>query len=147
MGKDHLTEIVSLERLCFAEPWSIEQYRKSLEQDSFRVFGILHNNCLNAYISLYLMDDEAEIISLAVHPQCRKMGLGKSLVSKALLLCRLANVGRVFLETRASNIPALKIYRGLGFAEVARRKNYYPDNLEDALVLRLDIFAADRQLE
>ena len=137
--KKHLAELVLLEGHCFSDPWTIDQYLESLEQNNFKALGIFQDKELIAYISFNLMYDEAEIINLAVHPRYRRTGLARSLVSKALEICSLAMVKKVFLEVRPSNYPALGIYRGFGFRKISRRKKYYSDNLEDALVLRLDL--------
>lgn len=139
LGKNQLAELVSLEGLCFSEPWSIEEYKKVLSQDNFKILGISRDNSLRAYISFYFTQDEAEIMNLAVHPAWRKKGLAKGLVAKTLEFCGRAMVRNIFLEVRPSNVPALNIYRHFGFKKVARRKKYYPDNLEDALVMKLEL--------
>lgn len=135
----HLKEIVLLESICFNQAWSIRQYRDFLNRDSSRVLGISKHGGLKAYIAFQILLDEAEIINLGVHPECRNAGMGKSLVAKALDTCRRAGVKTVFLEVRSSNIPALHIYHGLGFTSKGCRKAYYQDNLEDAMVLGIDL--------
>lgn len=137
--KEHLAELVILERQCFAQSWTIEQYQEILDQDNYRVLGIFLDTRLNAYIVLCLMRDEAEIINLAVHPEFRNMGLARSLISKTIDVCGQAKVKKIFLEVRPSNLPALSVYRDSGFVEVARRIKYYQDDHEDALVLSLNL--------
>lgn len=82
---------------------------------------------------------EAEILTLAVLPPARRRGLGQALVSGAMALAIVrAQAEAMFLEVAEGNAGALALYRGLGFAEVGRRKRYYPDGA-DALVLRRDL--------
>lgn len=82
---------------------------------------------------------EAEILTLAVLPPARRRGLGQALVSGAMALAIIrAQAEAMFLEVAEGNAGALALYGGLGFAEVGRRKRYYPDGA-DALVLRRDL--------
>lgn len=134
---EHLPELVALEGLCFPGFWSCKEYENALKSRNFKVMGISRHNILRAFISFSLAADEAEIINLAVHPGYRRKGLGRKLVSRALEFCKMAGVKNFYLEVRPSNIPALSIYRHFGFKEAGRRKSYYPDNLEDALVMKL----------
>lgn len=135
----HLCELVSLEQQCFAQPWTVEQYRQFAGLEHFKVLGVFEGRQLCSYISFYFMPEEAEIINLGVHPDCRKRGMATSLVASVLELCRRTKLRSIFLEVRPSNIAALNLYQGFGFKELATRKNYYPDNMEDALVLHLDL--------
>lgn len=135
----HFCELVSLEQQCFAQPWTVEQYHRFTGLEHFKVLGVFEGGELRSYISFYFMPEEAEIINLGVRPDCRKRGMAASLVASALELCRKSGLRSVFLEVRPSNIAALNLYQRFGFKEIGVRKNYYPDNLEDALVLRLDL--------
>ncbi|WP_028575204.1 ribosomal protein S18-alanine N-acetyltransferase [Desulfonatronovibrio hydrogenovorans] len=139
VNKTHLLDLLLLERSCFAQPWTREQYEKFLDHQGFKVLGIFRGQNLTAYLSLVMVGDEAEILNLAVSPQSRRKGLGKKLVSEAIQACSLQGIGQIFLEVRPSNGPALGLYTGLGFRVVGRRKAYYPDNHEDALILGLEI--------
>ena len=79
--------------------------------------------------------DEAEILNLAVGSAWRRKGIGRSLMETALAELASSGAGRVFLEVRESNAGAQMFYCKLGFAEQGRRRNYYRDPLEDALLL------------
>ena len=78
---------------------------------------------------------EAEILNLAVKSNHRRMGLAKELVSRLLNEWEKQGTRRVFLEVRESNAAAIKLYEGLGFRQIGRRKGYYANPEEDALVL------------
>ncbi len=84
-----------------------------------------------------LVPPEAELESIAVAPPFHRRGLARRLFAALTSELRLAQVAEVFLEVRASNFPALALYRSLGFMETGRRARYYHDPVEDALVLRL----------
>jgi ribosomal-protein-alanine N-acetyltransferase len=81
------------------------------------------------------MVDEAEILNLAVASTRRRRGIGSRLMEDALAACKTAGVKRIFLEVRESNDAARKFYLRMGFTEVGRRRKYYSESMEDALVL------------
>ncbi|MBT8763416.1 ribosomal protein S18-alanine N-acetyltransferase [Desulfohalobiaceae bacterium Ax17] len=134
-----LAELVALERLCFATPWTEKQFRLCLAQDHLYVLGLKSGGRLLAYISFFLVGEEMEILNLAVHPKKRRQGLGTKLLCTALNFFRRKNGKKVFLEVRPSNVAALNLYKRAGFIQAGLRKNYYPDNGEDALVMVLKI--------
>jgi [ribosomal protein S18]-alanine N-acetyltransferase len=69
--------------------------------------------------------DEAEILTLAVHPDCRRAGLARALVEAAMAHLRAAGATRVFLEVDEANAAAGALYRAFGAVEVGRRCRYY----------------------
>ena len=79
--------------------------------------------------------DEAEILNLAVDPSRRRRGTGSQLMEDAIEACRSAGVAKIFLEVRNSNEGARKFYAHMGFGESGRRRQYYREPVEDALVL------------
>jgi ribosomal-protein-alanine acetyltransferase len=79
--------------------------------------------------------DEAEILNLAVRPEARRAAHGSALLSAALQGFRDRKVSRVFLEVRESNAAAVAFYGKHGFVPVGRRKGYYRDPREDAVVM------------
>jgi ribosomal-protein-alanine N-acetyltransferase len=81
------------------------------------------------------MADEAEILNLAVDSTRRRRGIGSRLMEGALAACKMAGVKRIFLEVRDSNDAARKFYLRMGFTQVGRRRKYYLEPMEDALVL------------
>jgi ribosomal-protein-alanine N-acetyltransferase len=87
--------------------------------------------------------DEAEILMLAVVPSARRSGLGRRLVEQAAAEARDRGAKALFLEVAETNAAARALYRGTGFAEVGRRRHYYPDGA-DALVLRRSITPCGR---
>jgi ribosomal-protein-alanine N-acetyltransferase len=78
---------------------------------------------------------EAEILNLAVVPRWRRRGIGRALMEGALQAAAASGVRRFFLEVRESNVGARAFYSGLGFRETGRRRGYYRNPDEDALLL------------
>jgi ribosomal-protein-alanine acetyltransferase len=79
--------------------------------------------------------DEVEVLTLGVAPSSRRKGVGRSLMITALTEAGQAGARQVFLEVRESNQGARAFYAALGFSESGRRRAYYRDPAEDALVL------------
>ncbi len=80
--------------------------------------------------------DEAELLNLAVAPSVRGKGIGSALLERASADARRWGAKARFLEGRASNDDARRLYAKAGFEEVGRRRSYYRRPLEDALILR-----------
>ena len=103
------------------------------------------------YLCLWAVADEVHVTNLAVDPAWRGEGIGRLLLGTLLVHHRASGARRAFLEVRPGNVEARRLYRGLGFQEVGRRRGYYVDTGEDALLLeaRLDegSFAAETQAD
>jgi len=85
--------------------------------------------------------DEGEILNVGVSPVHRRRGTGRALVTEGLSRLEALGARSVFLEVRESNLAARALYQSFGFADVARRANYYRRPVEDAIILRAAISA------
>ncbi|WP_461209431.1 ribosomal protein S18-alanine N-acetyltransferase [Desulfocurvus sp. DL9XJH121] len=139
LGLDDLPALVALERRCFATPWEEKQFRLGLEGEVFKVFGLKDGDELAAYCSFYHVADSMEILNIAVRPERRQGGLGTRLLGLVLDICRRLGVASASLEVRETNTAARILYENFGFTPCGLRKGYYPDNGEDAVVMRLDL--------
>jgi len=84
-----------------------------------------------------LLPPEGELETIAVASKAQRQGLAQRLFAELAAELVAVRIADVFLEVRASNQPALGLYRGLGFAETGRRVRYYHDPVEDAVLMRL----------
>jgi len=84
-----------------------------------------------------IVGSESELESIAVAPRFQRQGVARSLFSRLAAHLGERAVRTLFLEVRASNLPARSLYRSLGFAESGCRKAYYADPPEDAIVMRM----------
>jgi [ribosomal protein S18]-alanine N-acetyltransferase len=87
------------------------------------------------FSAFYRMDRESELWNIAVRPGYRRKGVARALLREACRRLSEWDVHRLFLEVRESNRPAVELYRAFGFALLGRRKDYYLNPKEDALVL------------
>ena len=97
------------------------------------VFGVVDDR--GGVLLARVAADEAEILTLAVHPDARRHGIAAGLLAEAASVARAAGAASLFLEVSEANLAARALYDGAGFAMVGRRRRYYADGT-DALVLR-----------
>ena len=93
---------------------------------------------------IWCVADEAEIASVCVDPAYRRLGGGTKLLQTLLMQARLSGAQNVYLEVRASNRAAQKLYRGAGFECIGVRKRYYTNPSEDAVLMRCNIMRQPR---
>jgi ribosomal-protein-alanine N-acetyltransferase len=91
------------------------------------------------FIELLVVPPEAEILNIEVEPHRRRRGIGAALLQAAIRRCRQAGVSRLFLEVRESNYAAIRLYQRAGFERVGRRKGYYQNPVEDAVLFSLTL--------
>ena len=135
MDRSHLAGVAALERLCFSQPWNEAMLAEELYNPtaSFLVAEGENGEVLG-YAGLHVVLDEGYIDNVAVRPDCRRQGIADRLLDT---FCRFGQVHLAFLtlEVRPSNTAAVALYETHGFQEAGRRKGYYEDPTEDALLL------------
>lgn len=144
--------IGELELRCFPAPWSPETYRNELLHNRFGSYWVLRPQPdagttrppILAYGGYWLLGDEVHIVTIATHPEYRRCGLGEHLLLQIIEQVRSEGAALITLEVRVSNRAAQRLYAKLGFVEVGRRRAYYQDNGEDALLMTL-FFTAPTQ--
>jgi ribosomal-protein-alanine N-acetyltransferase len=141
MTIEHIPQIAALERACFSRPWSEESLQGELWNDSAVVIVAEgEDGTVLGYAGLQTVLDEGYINNVAVDEKFRRQGVADELIA-AFVRFGQAKLAFLTLEVRASNAPAIGLYAKHGFVEVGRRKNYYDDPKEDALLMTL--FFAD----
>ena len=136
MNSNHVTPIAELERICFSDPWSERSISSELDNKLALWLVAVEGETVAGYIGSQTVMDETDMMNVAVHPDFRRQGIAENLV--AALVENLKKMGShcLTLEVRVSNAPAIALYEKLGFAQIGRRKNYYRNPREDALILR-----------
>lgn len=89
------------------------------------------------------LENECEILLLAVRDEFREKGIGQMLFDKIIEQCLVNNVGPVWLEVKKTNFIALNFYLTNGFAVIGERKDYYRDPVENDLVMKLSLLGQD----
>ena len=136
MNPAHVAQIAQLEKICFSDPWSERSIASELDNKLAFWLVAVEGDTVAGYIGSQTVMDETDMMNVAVHPDFRRRGIAEALVTG--LVEELKNKGShcLTLEVRASNAPAIALYEKLGFSEIGRRKNYYRNPREDALILR-----------
>ncbi len=120
-----------------ATPWTEEDLSRMGELNGVVAYVSGRSTGISGVVIGRTMADEAEILNLAVRRANRRTGEGKKLVWRMLEDFLAKGVSRVFLEVRESNAGAIGFYEHLGFRTVGKRKDYYQDPREAALVMEL----------
>ncbi|HEY4910410.1 MAG TPA: ribosomal protein S18-alanine N-acetyltransferase [Methylomirabilota bacterium] len=136
MVESDLDEVLPIERVSFATPWTRAAFCYEIEQNKVaRCTAMRSEGRVVGYVCLWEIGHEIHITNLAVHPEWRRRGVGRRLLAFAMAEGIARGVTLAFLEVRPSNAQALKLYEGLGFQVIGRRTGYYFDTGEDALVM------------
>ena len=146
-----LSAVAEIERLCFAEPWSENALGMLLRDGAVGFAAIAVNEASNksdalsdaptvtntviAYGGMLLAPDDGQITNIAVHPDHRRKGAGRAILSALIAEAERLGLEQMSLEVRASNLAAKALYLSAGFAVAGIRKRFYRHPPEDALVM------------
>ena len=135
MTKDDASAVAELELKIFAMPWSREDFfRETNNELAEYIVGELDGQIV-AYAGAWVSFEQAEVMHVAVDKNLRGQGVGTLLFGELIKAVKLRGAKSITLEVRPSNTPAIKLYESFGLKSVGRRKGYYLDNGEDALIM------------
>jgi len=135
MKKEDISEVSEIERLSFPSPWSSNIFSSELEKKSFAFYWIMeYRSRLVGYGGYWKIKNEAHLVTFAIHPTFRRMGLGAKLLEHLLKDAQDQSLNTITLEVRHSNLAAQRFYERFGFKKIAIRPHYYSDTEEDAIV-------------
>ena len=143
MALADLDSVLAIERASFPTPWSRGAFVYELEQNGVaRCWVGRVGGELVGYLCLWEVASELHITNLAVHPAWRRQGIARTLLGAILEDARHRRLALAVLEVRPTNVEAQRLYERFGFRVIGRRKGYYPDTGEDALIMEADLSAA-----
>ena len=135
MTPDDADVIAELEAKSFAMPWSRDDFwREAQNELATYIVGELDGRIV-AYAGAWVSFNQAEVMSVAVEPELRGQGIGTILFGELIRLVKERGATSITLEVRPSNTAAIKLYESFGLRSVGRRRGYYIDNGEDALIM------------
>ena len=135
MKEEHLDSLARLDKLCFSDPWTRAGLQAELASDTASFAAAELDGAAVGCAGMHCVCGECYIDKVAVHPDCRRMGIAQALVQYLIDYAVQNHAEFITLEVRQSNIPAIALYRKLGFNTVGVRKNFYTDLNEDALLM------------
>ena len=132
----HLDAVYAIETRAFAIPWSKNALRKEILENPHAVYKVaLLDGAPAGYVGLWHVINEGHITNLAVSEAVRRQGVASRLLEALIALAHEREMLGLTLEVRVGNLPALELYAKYGFKPEGRRKNYYADTGEDALIM------------
>ncbi|HEY5730268.1 MAG TPA: ribosomal protein S18-alanine N-acetyltransferase [Anaerolineales bacterium] len=138
MTLEDIPAVVELDKLSFSLPWPERSFRFELtDNTASRCWVVELEAKIVGVIVAWMLVDEAHIATLAVHPDHRRQGIAGNLLMYALRYMSREGAVTSLLEVRESNAAAREMYLKFGYEEVGRRKRYYKDTHEDAILMTL----------
>jgi ribosomal-protein-alanine N-acetyltransferase len=136
MAEPDLDRVCAVDRAAHAHPWTEGIFRDCLRAGYPCWVGEVAGVTV-AHAVIAMAVEECSILNLCVHPDWQGQGLGRAMLRRLIAYAREHRADTVFLEVRASNSRARRLYAAEGFCEVGTRRGYYPDGKgrEDAVVL------------
>ena len=129
-----LPELIAIERRAFPTPWSLAMFVLELSKPASVCLAALHGGQMVGFLICSRYDTVWHIMNVAVDPDRRRRGIASQLLTD--LLRRIDGEGARFtLEVRESNTGAIELYERFGFRAAGRRRRYYQDNGEDAVIM------------
>ena len=139
MTLEDIPVVVELDKLSFSLPWPERSFLFELtDNPASRCWVVELDGKVAGMIVAWMLVDEAHVATIATHPSYRRQGIAKELLMYALRFMLDEGAVTSFLEVRESNIAAREMYRKFGYEESGRRKRYYKDNDEDAILMTLN---------
>jgi ribosomal-protein-alanine N-acetyltransferase len=134
-----LDQVMLIEHASYLTPWSRGSFEREISENSTATYVVAEqDDQICGYAGMWVLLDEGHVTNIAVHPEHRRRGLGTALLRELARRAGSLGVLHLTLEVRPSNQGAQRLYEGLGFVARGRRKRYYSDTGEDAIIMWLD---------
>lgn len=135
MTADDADAVAEIEIKSFSMPWKREDFFREANRDFAEYIVGEFDEKIVAYAGAWISFNEAEVMNVAVDENFRGLGIGKKIFAELIRVCKIRGATAITLEVRPSNSAAIKLYENFGLKSVGRRKNYYDNPTEDALIM------------
>ncbi len=140
MSIEDLERILQLEESSFPDPWTRNNFSHEVVTNEFSNACVIEvDGELAGYAVYWCFDIEAHLANFAIDSRYRRQNVGSILLKHVIEDIRNKNIGNIYLEVRASNVAARKLYAKHGFVEDGVRKNYYLKEKDDAVLMSLSL--------
>jgi len=143
MRPSDLDGVMAIEEVSFPTPWSREMFLEDFPRAFSDTLVAGADDEVLGYAVCWTIAGESHLLNIAVHPARRGQGIGRALLSECIRRAARAGASLIFLEVRAGNEAAQRLYRSMGFVFRGVRKRYYTDTGEDAVVLDREVRKSD----
>jgi len=138
MTEADVPAVTALDQISFSLPWPERSFRFELTSNpASRCWVAEVDGLVVGMVVAWLFVDDVHIATIATHPDFRRQGIGQKLLIHTLRYTSGEGAVSSFLEVRESNLAAQELYRKFGYENTGRRKRYYKDNGEDAILMTL----------
>lgn len=145
MTLEDIPAVVQLDQLSFSLPWPERSFRFEVtDNPASRCWVAEVDRRIVGMVVAWLFVSELHIATIATHPDFRRQGIARRLLAYSLLQALEEGARSSFLEVREGNLAAQEMYRKFGYVESGRRRRYYRDNDEDAILMNLEPLNRDR---
>lgn len=135
MEREDIDRVLKIEQASFSQPYSRELFEEELLLDLAHPCVMKASEILVGFMDYWVVRDEAHLITLAIDPSYRRLGLASQFIQHLLQDTQQKKVKKIYLDVRKSNEAAIALYEKFGFQRISLRKKYYSDNDEDAIVM------------
>ncbi len=135
MAEGDLDVVSAIEKEVFQDPWTMSAFKTDLNNNMAWPIVAEFENKIVGYSNIYIVAGEVQIGNFAVAPGFRKRGVGKRMMNEIFEKANENKCRTVFLEVRESNLPAMELYKSYGFNSAGKRKDYYSNPRENAIIM------------
>ncbi len=127
--------VSGMEKQMFGTCTNAELYKRMCMDEKNIYMAAADNGKVIAYCTITALYETADLCNIAVKEEYRRCHIAEKLLEKCVITCKARGVTRILLEAKESNTPALNFYKKMGFMEIGKRKNYYKEPCEDAVIM------------
>lgn len=135
MAREHLSQILAIERAAYPAPWSETAFSNEMTSDVSVTIVAVAGKSVAGFLVGWIVADQVHVANIAVEAGHRRRGIGNGMMAWLLEEAVRRGCATCTLEVRESNQAARRMYGRLGFRSVALRKSYYSNPVEDAVVM------------
>lgn len=128
--------ISEFEKRLFGTCTDEASYKKMCTYEENVYMTAEDNGKIIAYCAITALYETADLCNIAVKEEYRHCHIAEKLLEKCVMSCKDKGVTRILLEARKSNVPAINLYKKMGFMEIGIRKDYYREPCEDAVIMQ-----------
>lgn len=135
MKNEDIPAVAKLETQCFSQPWSSQVLEAEMQNPNSIFYVAREEDKLAGYVGMHRVLDEGYLFNIAVDRDFRRRGVAAALMERILEYAKTNKLGFLTLEVRQGNTAAIALYKMLGFGEVGRRRQFYANPTEDAVLM------------
>ena len=135
MTEDDLDKVCIIENEAFSVPWSRESIKNAMNNSDNIYIVSEEDGEVTGFAGFWKSYETADLCNIVVMEKYRKQHIGYKLLAEGIRLCKERGIERIMLEVRQSNTSAICLYQKMDFKEIGKRRGYYKEPVEDAIIM------------